>query len=70
MHGYCYCSDYYSRRYFSIIGAVRNRDRFMDNYKARRYVRIFGRNGARVSYVIRGVFLIIVGITFVILFRF
>ncbi|MBE6859523.1 MAG: hypothetical protein E7498_08865 [Ruminococcus sp.] len=55
---------------FSIIGAVRNRDRFMDNYKARRYVRIFGRNGARVSYVIRGVFLIIVGITFVILFRF
>ncbi len=55
---------------FSIIGAVRNRDRFMDNYKARRYVRILGRNGARVSYVIRGVFLIIVGITFVILFRF
>ena len=55
---------------FSIIGAVRNCDRFMDNYKARRYVRIFGRNGARVSYVIRGVFLIIVGITFVILFRF
>lgn len=55
---------------FSIIGAVRNRDRFMDNYKARRYVRIFGRNGARLSYVIRGVFLIIVGITFVILFRF
>ncbi len=55
---------------FSIIGAVRNRDRFMDNYKARRYVRRFGRNGARVSYVIRGVFLIIVGITFVILFRF
>jgi hypothetical protein len=48
--------------FFSIAGAVFNWDWFMENSRARFFVQIFGRDGARVFYVILGLFLIVMGI--------
>ena len=47
---------------FSICGAVFNWDWFMNNSRARFFVRLFGRNGARLFYGILGAMLFVVGI--------
>lgn len=46
---------------FSIVGAVLNKDWFMDNRKARPLVKLFSRNGARVFYIALGVGIVVVG---------
>jgi hypothetical protein len=46
---------------FSIAGAVFNWDWFMNNSRARLFVNIFGRDGARVFYVILGIIIIALG---------
>ena len=52
---------------FSICGAIFNWDFFFENYKARHVVKLIGRNGARVFYVLLGLFVIFCGIMFVVL---
>ena len=52
---------------FSICGAIFNWDFFFENYKARPVVKLIGRNGARVFYVLVGLFCIFCGIMFVVL---
>ena len=47
---------------FSICGAVFDWDWFMNNRRARFFVSIFGRNGARVFYIVLGMLLIVFGI--------
>ncbi|MEP6986192.1 MAG: immunity 17 family protein [Chloroflexota bacterium] len=47
---------------FSILGGLLNWDWFMNNWRARFFVNILGRNGARLFYVGLGMFLIVVGI--------
>ncbi len=46
---------------FVIGAAVLNWNRFMDNNKAAVFVRLFGRNGARVFYIFLGVGLLALG---------
>lgn len=46
---------------FSICGAVLNWDWFMNNRRARFFVSIFGRNGARMFYGLLGSALVVVG---------
>ena len=46
---------------FAIAGAVFNWDFFMNNRKARLFVSLLGRNGARVVYVILGGIIITLG---------
>ena len=52
---------------FSICGAIFNWDFFFENYKARPVVKLIGRTGARVFYVLVGLFCIFCGIMFVVL---
>ena len=52
---------------FSICGAIFNWDFFLENYKARPVVKLIGRTGARVFYVLIGLFCIFCGIMFVVL---
>ena len=52
---------------FSICGAIFNWDFFFENYKARPVVKLFGRNGARIFYVLIGLFCIFCGIMFMVL---
>ncbi len=47
---------------FAIAGAVFDWDFFMENRKAALWVRLFGRNGARVFYVILGLVIIVLAI--------
>ena len=47
---------------FSIAGAVMNWNWFMLNRRARLFVTLFGRGGARVAYVIIGLVLIGMGV--------
>lgn len=47
---------------FSIAGAVFNWDFFFDSSKARVFVRLFGRTGARIFYGILGIAIIVIGI--------
>ncbi|HEY1014470.1 MAG TPA: immunity 17 family protein [Herpetosiphonaceae bacterium] len=47
---------------FSIAGAVLNWNWFMNNRRAWLFVKLFGRNGARIVYVILGLFLCLIGI--------
>ena len=47
---------------FSILGGILNWNWFMNNWRARFFVNIFGRNGARIFYVGLGVFLVVVGV--------
>jgi len=49
---------------YTLIGAIGNWDWFMENRKARRWVKIAGRNGARVFYILVGTVLIIIGTLF------
>ena len=44
---------------FSICGAIFDWDWFFNNTKARPFVHLFGRNGARVFYAGLGVFIIV-----------
>jgi hypothetical protein len=45
----------------SIAGGLFNWDWFMNNYRARFFVWLFGRTGARIAYVMLGIFLIALG---------
>jgi small neutral amino acid transporter SnatA (MarC family) len=47
---------------FSIAGAVFNWDWFMNNDRAQPFVNFFGREGARVFYVVLGLVLIVLGV--------
>jgi hypothetical protein len=47
---------------FSIIAAALDWNWFMNNWRARFFVNIFGRNGARIFYIGLGVFLVVVGV--------
>lgn len=47
---------------FCIWGAASDNDFFMNSRKARRWVAIVGRNGARIFYIILGVFIIVLGL--------
>jgi len=49
---------------FAICGAVFDWDFFMNSRKAWLFVTIFGRNGARVVYVLLGFFLNVLGALF------
>ncbi len=44
---------------FSIVASIFNWDWYFENRKARMFVSLFGRTGARVFYIILGVFIII-----------
>jgi hypothetical protein len=46
---------------FTIIGAAMDWDWFMNNSRAKLFVWLFGRNGARVFYIGLGLFIIIMG---------
>ena len=46
---------------FSFAGAVFDWEWFMTNYRAAAFVRLLGRNGARVLYALLGVFLAVLG---------
>ncbi|NBX37155.1 MAG: hypothetical protein EBR10_08040 [Planctomycetes bacterium] len=46
---------------FSIYGAVTDWDWFINHHKARFYVSILGRSGARVFYGVLGIVLIVLG---------
>lgn len=47
---------------YPLIAAVKNWDFFFNNRRARPFVRILGRNGARIFYGLLGVFIIVCGI--------
>ena len=47
---------------FSICGGVFGWEWFMNNYKAKPLVAIFGRKGARIFYGILGGFIIVLGV--------
>ena len=49
---------------FSICGGVFDWDFFMNNYKARGMVKLFGRNGARVFYMVLGTVIALLGVGF------
>lgn len=46
---------------FSVLASVKNWDWYFNNRKAKPFVRIFGRNGARIFYIITGIFIIFAG---------
>ncbi len=46
---------------FAIVCAACDFDWFMNNNRARFFVDLFGRNGARIFYVCLGLFLVILG---------
>ena len=47
---------------FSILGAIKNWNFFMNNRKAYIWVKLFGRNGARIFYGILGFVIAIIGL--------
>ncbi len=47
---------------FSILGGILNWNWFMNNWRARFFVNIFGRNGARIFYVGLGILMVAAGI--------
>jgi len=47
---------------FSFAGAVFDWDWFMTHYRARPFVRLLGRNGARILYALLGVLLAALGL--------
>lgn len=49
---------------FSLVCAVKDFEFFMGSRKARFFVNIFGRDGARVFYGLLGVVMMILGLTF------
>lgn len=51
---------------FSLTASVKNWDFFFNNRKARPFVKILGRNGARIFYGVLGAFFIVIGIIFLV----
>jgi len=49
---------------FCICAAIWNWDFFFSNYRTKPFSRLFGRNGARIFYIVLGVFFWIIGIFF------
>ena len=47
---------------FCIFCAYKDYDWFMNNYKARGFVRLFGRDGARRFYIGLGIFIVFCGV--------
>lgn len=47
---------------FSIVCAAKDFDFFMNNHKAKFFVDLFGRNGARIFYGILGATLVVLGV--------
>ncbi len=47
---------------FSVCGAVFDWDFFINNYRARPFVMLFGRTGARIFYTGLGLFLMVLGV--------
>jgi hypothetical protein len=47
---------------FSVCGAVFDWDWFLNSRKAEFFVSMFGRSGARIFYVVLGLFLVIMGL--------
>ena len=47
---------------FSIAAGILNWDWFMNNWRARFFVKLFGRNGARAFYIGLGIFIVVVGV--------
>lgn len=54
---------------FSILCAILDWDWFFSSRRAAPFVRIFGRNGARIFYIVLGLFIIIVGIIYGVIVR-
>ena len=54
---------------YSILGAILDWDWFFSSRRAAPFVRIFGRNGARIFYIVLGLFIIIVGIIYGVIVR-
>ncbi|MBP1535397.1 MAG: immunity 17 family protein [Ruminococcus sp.] len=48
--------------FFVIFCAYKDYDWFMNSRKARVFVKLFGRNGARIFYMSLGVFIIVIGL--------
>lgn len=46
---------------FSILGAILDWNWFFESRKSAIFVRLFGRNGARIFYIVLGLFIIIAG---------
>lgn len=55
---------------FSVLASVKNWNWFFNNRKARPFVHIFGRTGARIFYTLIGIFIMGVGIVYLIKNRF
>lgn len=47
---------------FSVLAGVFNWDFFFNSRKARLWIRLFGRGGARIFYILLGVLIIVLGI--------
>ncbi len=47
---------------FTIAAAAKDVDWFMNHHKARLFVSMFGRNGARVFYALLGTFIAVIGV--------
>ncbi|MBR0528311.1 MAG: immunity 17 family protein [Ruminococcus sp.] len=52
--------------FFAIFCAYKDYDWFMNSHKARIFVKLFGRNGARIFYMGLGVFIVVIGLLLVI----
>ena len=51
---------------FSFVASIKNWDWYFNNRKAKPFVRIFGRTGARIFYTLIGIFIMGVGIVYLI----
>lgn len=51
---------------FSVLASVKNWDWYFNNRKAKPFVRLFGRTGARIFYTLIGIFIMGIGIVFLI----
>lgn len=52
---------------FSICGAIFNWEWYFNHWKARRMEELFGRTGARVMYILIGIFAVVGGIGTIVL---
>ncbi|MDE5582930.1 MAG: immunity 17 family protein [Ruminococcus sp.] len=47
---------------FSVLASIKNWDWYFNNCRARPFVRIFGRTGARIFYIFIGIFITGIGV--------
>lgn len=47
---------------FSVIVSLKNWEWYFNKYKAQRLVRVFGRTGAKIIYILTGIFMVTIGI--------